>query len=295
MAFATAEDLVELRAKDRVAYLYSYDSQGYSMSVPYGTLDMEAARGILAANLAATLRNSQGKYNRPWCLVDIFSKLDPNEVWIGMEMETGFNNEDHYKQLVQYIWDDLSYVAMDREGSGYYPIEVTFPPEELSKFARGEAQINKMLDFMNDKKLNNIVPAESHVTGTHVNISTPKFRTMADNSRRDMVARAMTYTLQTLNAAQRVEFFNRQPYGWCYRRNAASPSGVQEWIEMKLFFSTTDRVKFGEYMATIERISLLIDKLIDHGSLDRIAGGYCQVSNAASFLRGETDDINTNY
>lgn len=296
MSFVTAEDLVTLRARDPNAGLMSYrDNHLYDYYVPHGVLSMSEAQNILAQNLAAALANRQGKFNRPWVLVDLFSKLDPNEMWVGMEMETGFNHQDHYRSLVNFIWDNLSYVAMDREGSGDYPIEVTFPPEEMSKFTRGESQIHKMLDFMNEERLENVVPYDTNVTGTHVNLSTPMYRSLTDENDRSRIVSVFSRSISTLGFSDKHQLFGRQPYGYCYRRSATGPSRVtQNWVEMKLFFSTTDRAVFGHYMGVIERLGMMLDKVIEAHAANMqqfFGAAHLRVSNAYDFLTGATDTI----
>lgn len=90
--------------------------------------------------------------------------------------------------------------------------------------------------------------------GMHVNISMPDMR---DASYDDVeyVEERMNDALQRLTEKERIKFFGRQPYGWCYTVG----SGDRYWWEFKLFRTTDDKEVIAGYKTVINGLVKMLE------------------------------------
>lgn len=146
-----------------------------------GCRTVEDAEALLQRVLDEALNNQQDcKYNRPWEIVDFAKKLPNDEPWIGFEFETGFDKKANYQKFIHWLWQQ-DYVAIDREGTGKYPVEVAFPPQALSDVQQNSHLLQRSVEFIHTNKL---TPALNPTTftrrdvGIHAGISTPKWRAL---------------------------------------------------------------------------------------------------------------------
>lgn len=266
MAFATAEELL----------LASKEGRGYYRNI--GTI--EAAQKYIDQKLASTLNNQQGcKADRPWQIVDMTKKLNANETWIGFEFETGFDSKADYQKFIHFLWGH-NYVAIDKEGTGRYPVEVAYPPQELSDVLKNGHLLQRTLDFMEKEALK---PALNPTTftrrdvGIHAGISTKKYRSADERARYSACARLAT-VLDSLTKNEKEELYGRSALHWgtAHQRNG--------YIEIKVFRAIPESERVRKYITTTIQMTKLLDFLIDNKGVDKIA-------NLSKFLSGETDII----
>lgn len=98
--------------------------------------------------------------------------------------------------------------------------------------------------------------------GMHVNISMPDMRD-ADYAEVEYVEECMNSALHRLTREERVQFFGREPYGWCYTVGA----GDRHWWEFKLFRTTDDKEVIAGYKTVINGLV----KMLEIFSEDRVA------------------------
>lgn len=235
MAFATAEEIA--------AY-----------GGIYGARTVETARTYLVKSLDAALNNRQGcKDNRPWHIVNFNKILDRKEPWIGFEFETGFDDKANYQKFIRHLWDQ-PYTAIDREGTGNYPVEVAYAPMEMSKVKAGKSMLRQSVQFMKDEGLN---PALNPTTftrrdvGIHAGISSPKMLACADKYG---LCRRLDKALLSLSKDQRVKVYGRHELLWGGAHNRTG------YFEIKVFraIPTVDHVNL------VERTTMNIVKLMDY-------------------------------
>lgn len=233
MAFATAEEIA--------AYGHIY-----------GARTVESARTYLVKALDAALDNRQGcKDNRPWHIVNFNKILDRKEPWIGFEFETGFDNKNEYQKFIRHLWDQ-PYTAIDREGTGKYPVEVAYAPMELSKVKAGGSTLRASVQFMKDQGL---TPALNPTTftrrdvGIHAGISSPKMLASDKYS----LCRRLNEALLSLNSKQRIAVYGRDQLHWggAHCRN--------NYFEIKVFRA----IPTMEHVDLVERTTMNIVKLMD--------------------------------
>lgn len=232
--FATAHDLVKSKLRR------------------FGTLN--DAQAYLQQVLEDALNNKQGnKENRPWHIVDFSTKLDKDQPWIGFEFETGFDNKEEYQKFIHWLWKQ-KYVAIDREGTGKYPVEVAFPPQTLDGMLKNKHLLQKSVEFIRRNKL---TPALNPTTftrrdvGIHAGISTPKFRAAKYDDKTNAVHK-LHVMLNSLTSQQRVELYGRHALHW------GTANMRTEYVELKMFkaIPEVDRVK-GYIDVTIRCVHLL--------------------------------------
>jgi hypothetical protein len=235
---------------------------------------------------------------RPWEIVDVSESLDASKTWIGIEYETGFHTKKAYDRVCNYIWNNFNHTALDLEGCGAQPLEITFPPVHMEDFQSDEYFINKAVKYFNSAKYlaQDYSPAHLEV-GIHCNISTPKYRA-AGWSKQEEVVGILNTSLGTLGDTECDLLFNRNPYAGFF------------W----LFKSTDDLETINGYKQIIVRLAALIETLCDTEleEIDRWEGDeYCSdqefyvVTNFYDILSGKAtapefeyrheDDVNAEY
>lgn len=114
-----------------------------------------------------------GKTIRPWTFVNPADHLDPSQVWVGFEVESGYRSMEDYNQAMRLLEDSDYRVCVDPEGTGEVPAEITFAPVNLSDLRRcaGPEHIISLAQLVSPARHR----ADAAV-GTHLNLSTPAMR-----------------------------------------------------------------------------------------------------------------------
>jgi hypothetical protein len=273
MAFLSIQELVDLKKTNANAQIYNY-----GRAYPANEIDETVAKHIHQTCLSQTLAVQQGKVNRPWELINLTEKLDSKQAWFGFEFETGFNTHDDYKKIIQFVWDNIEHVAIDREGYGRYCPEITFSPQNMDKFFDKTADIYTVIKWMNENKVR--MPDIGDFVGTHLNLSTPTYRA---GTNRSTVCDLMNHSILLLKPEEQVELFGRVPYGLGNEMNVNG----QAWIEFKMFRSTDDLEKFDGYMKVARRLARVMEKLSGMKLPMEVRGCTDFVDNFADILRGK--------
>lgn len=218
----------------------------------------EEAAVVLQQIKDRLLRNgSLGKYGRPWDLDPKFiERLDPEQVWWGFEFETGYRTKEDQKEVLSHTWDTWEGVAFDSEGEGHWATEITFPPQEMSKYEDGTADAMQFMKYLTDNKDKTYLSGEVYV-GTHFNLRIPSIN-MSDCGR---LSRGLSKTLMTMGQRDSFRFeemFGRRDmYGFfCNRGGDEHP-----YLEGKLFRTTYDWEEFQQYIDVckfLTRMALLL-------------------------------------
>lgn len=248
---------------------------------------------FLNTSLAGALNRTIFKGVRPWEIVDMAAALPKDKAWIGIEYETGFSTKRAYNKVVNYIWNEYNNTALDMEGCGQHPLEITFPPVSIDDFAADTHFINKTVEFFNTTAgLKQDRPDDYQEVGIHCNISTPSYRS-ASWSKREDVKDVLNTSLGTLSDTQLDLVFNRTPYAGFFNRE---DHNANTWIEGKLFNSTDDLDEVKKYKLVIARLANLIEVLSttdledatrwDEDCEDEV---YYVISNFFDILTGKTE------
>lgn len=228
----------------------------------------------------AALDNRMGgkSGDRPWGIIDMNKLLPKDQVWIGFEYETGFDDLGQYRAAIAYLWDNFNYLAIDREGSGQYPFEVAFGPVTYDTICvKKEAPIQKYLKWLAEqgyKQSNEPTTFSRTLIGMHVNISTPKSRGRYN----DDTGYRIRKLLDALPQRVQEELFGRYQnrFSKCYARG--------NYFEFKLFGSTDSVEKFDSYVKVAGKLAGLIDFCIDNPGTDP--------TNVYEYLSGKDEKLN---
>jgi hypothetical protein len=308
MSFCTPDDLVALKKTDAFAPRL----QGYRLgSISPAIINKSVAKTILKECLDAALERRQGnKANRPWFLVDVTKNLDPTQAWYGWEFEGGYATEEDYKRVIKYFWSRFPYSAIDIEGHGHYSAELTFSPCNEADLDDESFGLMKLTKFINRNKIGTTQWGIGSMVGTHVNISTPAYRALSQEQAYIVASRLGDMLNSGLTYDEKIEFFGRQPYGYAFPQRT---SDGKQWIEFKVFNSTTDLDELRKYARTAKRIAFIMDQLAQtsisddaqeaglaacrhywetHGHRNQyMAQTWSRSGNIAAVLRGESDEI----
>lgn len=245
---------------------------------------IEAAQKVIDAKFQQILNNKQGcKNDRPWTIAKIDKLLDAEQPWVGYEFETGFDDKDEYHKVCNFLWHQQDYTSIDREGTGKFPMEIVYSPQNAADVLAGKGRLRETIQFFAD---NNLTPAKNPTTysrrdvGMHVNISTPKKRKSKSDYYNDPVLDKVNTALQSLTNDQHDELYGRHEMHWGYGNNRG------KYWEFKLFRSipTLDRLN------TVEKVTAGILVLIDYYEQNPNA---LQCTNAYDILSGKTDKVLT--
>lgn len=293
--FLTAQQIVEAsQSEEKRQYLHDY-SNDYGHWYPqrvYQPLSLIRAEQLLANVRAATLAVAQNKVNRPWELVDLTTRLDPKQAWVGIEFESGFTQKSTYDRVVNHVFDTYDNAVIDREGYGNYCPEITFAPENLSNFLNGQSCMQRLLNWMHEANARVRNWSPTAMVGTHANISTPTFRNM-DEEKAARIAQCLTYSLYLIPDEDLITCFGRKPYG---AANFMRAGKGKQWIEFKVFNSTADCEQFAGYVKVIELLAKVIERMSN--SERDFAVKYVEgknmvpvIWNLGDVLLGKTDRI----
>ena len=239
------------------------------------------AEALLNSVLEDALENEQDcKEHRPWEIVDFSEKLDADDTWIGFEFETGFDSKKEYQTFIRWLWDQ-PYVAIDREGTGDYPVEVAFPPQTLADIAKNGHLLTHCLGFIHKKEL---TPALNPTTftcrdvGIHAGISTAKWRD-ADYNAQSKAVRKLADILYQLTDKQMDELYGRHELHWETAHNRYT------YVELKMFRAIPELERVNGYIDVTIRCTKLLDWCLDNPTT--------KLTNAQvyNYLSGKTDNI----
>lgn len=278
MSFLSVQELVELKNTRPAVSVYGYDAGSYYAR----DIDADVAGRILTAAKNATLRVAQQKINRPWEMISLTDKLDPKQPWLGFEFETGFNTLAEYQRVINFVWDNIDHVAIDREGYGQYCPEITFSPQNLSAYMDKSADIYRTIQWMNEKGVR--MPDIGNHVGTHLNISTPAYRDMvAKGKSTETVVDILNHSILMMPETRMVALFGRKPYGL---GNAQA-----SWIEFKMFRSTDNLNKLDGYMQVSKNFASVMEQLCTMKLPAYTAGTTDYIPNFAALLAGKAKDV----
>lgn len=211
--------------------------------------------GILNRSVEVHIRGQAGtqyintfKFVRPWSVVEKLRNFRPpaGDYGVGVEVEYGFQSHEDAVSTVMHI-KNWKHVAVDKEG-GTYGIETTFAPVLYSKLSK-KNQCFRYLNFLAEE--GRTIPHSAGASvGTHVNVSA---YSMLSHDRCSSVARTLRHEI---GYELQHKFFGRVPYGYGVVRGTASGHNYIEW---KLFNSTTDSKKLREYINVAVSLTKLVE------------------------------------
>lgn len=227
----------------------------------------------------------QDKSLRPWTIdASVIDSLDQNQPWWGWEFETGYVSRDARAQVLEHVWDTWDNMCFDGEGDGSWMSEVTFAPEALNTYEKGESKAQQFIEYL-ESVPELIYNSGAAFVGTHFNLSLPEFRggyTGLDSH----VASVLNNTLHHASeeGAPFHKYFGRDRlYGGFFNHGT--------WIEGKLFRTTYSTEVFKEYLRVAKVLTNIAQEAVKHSSI-RQRGLYA--SNALELLAGETTQIEWN-
>lgn len=227
-----------------------------------------------------------GKGFRPWEVdTQLTESLDRNEPWYGFEFEMGFNSHAARAEVIGHVWDSWDGVAFDGEGEGEYFVEITFTPEERSKFQDGTAQALQFMKYIgeNNDKINN---TGYEAIGTHFNLSHPALDT---HVKQDAMQRVLNNTLASIpkDGHSRLRLFGREYlYGGFFSRSA----GPNLWLEGKLFRTTYSSAEFTSYLSTCEGFIRCVTATLQHWE-ENGRSSTLSITNFLDVVEGTADPI----
>ena len=194
-------------------------------------------------DMLVVVQRQMGKANRPWDLSRrVFEKLNRKEPWWGWEFETGWKSVEARGKALAYTYDTFDGVMYDSEGEGAAPVEITFCPQEQSKFLSGKSDAHKFVKWMEDHPELTYLGDDNNV-GTHLNMSHPA---ITEYPQATDLARFLNRTLwQTVKVnGQRKEMFGRESiYAGFFPQNA----GGNVWVEFKGYRTAYTLAEFNNF------------------------------------------------
>lgn len=279
----------------------------YHMGFSAHKFDATLAQRWLDNHKARHLNHDLGKGARPWDIINVTAKLDPKQPWIGVEYETGYASNKAYQSVINYLWQNHPFTAIDREGCGAYPCEITFSPVNLTDFMSDDYSLDKLIGWTMENGANK-QDNDGRNVGTHVNVSTPKYRKLS-GALQQRVVLLLNKSAYSIKAAHHKALWGRAPYGYFY---AQSP-GPKGWIEGKMFDSVGTVEAWRAYKPIMARIATLLDA-VSASAADlpehRVDGNgkkinpyeshygkqrFYVITNMAEFLLGQTDEPELAY
>lgn len=217
------------------------------------------------------------KFLRPWEIDDeLYSDLNKDEPWWGFEFETGYLNNDLRAEVIRETWDTMDNMCFDGEGEGASRVEITFAPQERSKFEDRTAEACKFMRLLDSKRDTHVMKTEATAVGCHLNVSVPGLN--KDNY--GAVTAIMNNTINLLHPVlpgtdrnTKLEFFGReQLYGLFYAQqspptyndNGQIDHSVPQmyWLEGKLFRTSYHYARFEQYLAVCDAITRCMEWLV---------------------------------
>lgn len=202
-----------------------------------------------------------GKTLRPWEIdPGLYGRLDRSEPWWGFEFETGYRSNQARAFVVAHTWDTWDNMCFDAEGEGSAAVEITFAPQEQSKFVDGTASALQFMQFLSNNP-GVVERSGEEGVGTHLNVSVPGLTGTNVGSlgaSMNMTISAMPIEMDGIGNL-RMHLFGRQRlYGGFYAQNR----GDAAWLEGKLFRTTYDIATFNRYMKTCDVLTKCLTTLV---------------------------------
>lgn len=264
-----------------------------SRTIDKGMVTMEKVEEFLT-NYHSQLCEGQfisWKGFRPWVVVDLTSRLDPDKAWIGWEVETGWRDEEARDRAITAFLTEFEHVCIDNEG-GNYGVEFTWTPKEVGAYEEANHPLMFVPRF--NRSTEHHDPDDQ--VGTHINISTPTSRALPSKGLTS-VASALNRMLMSMSFEQKETLFGRgRLYGGFFKRGSHSSESAkgEEWLEGKLFNSTYSVPIARKYIAVGDRLAVLMEKVavaikeqLDGGAVAAratIEGGF-------EFLKGSAAEV----
>ena len=219
--------------------------------------DRRSALALLDAMGACIKRGmQQHKSGRPWDLLpNLFDSLNRHEPWWGWEFETGWASREQQLKAVGYVWDNFDGCMFDGEGEGLHQVEITFTPQEMSKYLDGTATACKFMKWVSDNK-HMIYQGNHNDVGTHLNISHPRLSLANAESAARFLNRTLWFT-QKRNG-DRIALFGRESVYAGFHANSSN-NGNNVWLEFKGFRTTYDYDRFMSFIATANGLQKALD------------------------------------
>ena len=204
------------------------------------------------------------KGTRPWDLQAI-RPLSEQEVWIGIEYETGFRNKRERNAAYDFSWNAFDGLTIDGEGVGNHLGEFTFSPVTLSTFVNNQSDMDDFMRWRERVDSRHPDGASTDSSGIHLNVSTPLLRETPAGYQRDAMlslgAVTLSSILRELSRAERFDLFGREyPYGYAFN--------VGAHIEFKLFRTVdklTDWMEYKPVMMKLVDAVIAVTETINHG------------------------------
>lgn len=256
MAFATPQELVA--------------------SKQYNIRTIAQAQEYIDKRLEGLLHNQNFKWqDRPWKIVDMNKLLDPKQAWIGFEYETGFDNKAEYDKFIHFLWG-MNHIALDREGTGDYPIEVAYPPQEVDDILKNGSMLENTVKFVKAQKM---TPALNPTTysrrdvGIHAGISTEKFR-KAEYDAKYSATKRLDKIILSLSDKQKNELYGRSALHW------GGAHYRETYIEVKVWKAIPDLEHVQKTVACAIRMTQLLDYLLDNPTVGTLPDAFGFLSGA---------------
>ena len=217
---------------------------------------IELARTAMQLTLVNMKRHGpEFKGTRPWDLQDI-RHLSEQEVWVGIEYETGFRNNRERNAAYDFSWNAFDGLTIDGEGVGNHFGEFTFSPVTLSTFVNNQSDMDVFMRWRERVDSRHPAGADTTSSGIHLNVSTPLLRETPAGYQRDAMlgvgVTTLSNILRGLSSTECSALFGRPyPYGYAYN--------VGAHIEFKLF-KTVDRLE--DWMGYKPVMMKLVDAVI---------------------------------
>lgn len=203
-----------------------------------------------------------GKTLRPWEIdPGLYDRLDRSEPWWGFEFETGYRSNQARGHVVAHTWDNWDNMCFDAEGEGSAAVEITFAPQERSKFFDGTASALQFMQYLCANGNLTEKTSEEGV-GTHLNVSVPGLTsTNVSNvtNSMNMTLAAMPLELDGIGDLRLHLFGRRRLYGGFFAQNRG---GGAVWLEGKLFRTTYEIETFNRYLKSCEALTKCLQALI---------------------------------
>lgn len=179
-----------------------------------------------------------GKSTRPWFFINPASVLPADQVWVGFEVETGYRSREDLTTALGKLARCKQLIALDVEGSGAQPLEVTFFPVALADIEKkgGPSRIIDMYTSVSPA-----IHRPDGLVGTHFNFSTPTMRSSGLRFRLRDVGTA----IHRLTGNQRVLLFGRS------RVYGPTPYWRGSHVECKWFNTTYNKSVWKRYCRVI--------------------------------------------
>lgn len=223
--------------------------------------DLASAKKALAKLRSVLVVNQRQMHKalRPWDLTPrAMEHLDRAEPWWGFEFETGWVSAAARGEALAFTFDKLDGAMYDGEGEGGYPVEITFLPEERSKYLNGTSTAHKFIQWMNDNP--KLVQFTGHNNvGTHLNMSHPgitDYGTVVELTK--FLNRTLMYTVKV--NGQRKEMFGRESI---YAGFFAQDAGGNVWTEFKGFRTAYTMAEFERYIKTSEALQKCVEVFVN--------------------------------